>query len=115
MSESLETSVPWNKTIEMINLIRATLEEEAKKMNTIVHMSFRIAQSYDAGCCVYTYYQMPSSKDKLIKQADTVHRALRGVVVSVGGIDLHHWFPNFFRLTTHYNYCNYSLLCLSYT
>jgi hypothetical protein len=90
MSDSLESAIPWDKVNDLLKIIRETIMESGRKLQCPAVCSFRVAQVYDAGCCIYTYYTLKSQRENLMKHAAIVHKDLRGAVVRLGG-----WFLNF--------------------
>jgi alkyldihydroxyacetonephosphate synthase len=58
MAESFETSVPWDKVLELCSTVKARIEQVAsdEKIRGKPFVSCRVTQTYDTGACVYFYF-----------------------------------------------------------
>lgn len=56
-AESFETSVPWDRALDLCSAVKERVRQEAKKLGCTkpVLITCRITQLYDAGVCIYFY------------------------------------------------------------
>uniref|UniRef100_A0A8D8LM41 Alkylglycerone-phosphate synthase n=2 Tax=Cacopsylla melanoneura TaxID=428564 RepID=A0A8D8LM41_9HEMI len=104
LSESFETSVPWDKAMTLCSRVKQRVDMECKSLN-IQHylISSRVTQTYDAGCCVYFYFAYNYiGQDDPIKSCDHVEHCARDEIIACGGSISHHhgigklrshWYP----------------------
>ncbi|CAH0564681.1 unnamed protein product [Brassicogethes aeneus] len=104
VAESFETSVPWDKALNLVRNVKHTVSVECQKRG-ITHyvINSRVTQTYDAGCVIYFYLGFNHSKisDPVAVHHD-IETAARDEIVSCGGSISHHhgvgklrkkWYP----------------------
>lgn len=93
MSESFETSVPWDKVLELCTTVKESINEVAAEYN-LGHEPFvscRVTQVYDTGACVYFYFgAMWQGLADPIAMFSHVEHAARDAIIKVGGSLSHH-------------------------
>lgn len=57
IAESFETSVPWDRALELCDRVKARLEKEhaARRLPGKPFITCRVSQAYTAGVCIYFY------------------------------------------------------------
>ncbi|TKR68564.1 hypothetical protein L596_024528 [Steinernema carpocapsae] len=93
MGESFETSVPWDKVINLCRNVKQLIKREAEEAGVKypVLASCRVTQVYDSGACVYFYFGFNSRglKDALAVY-DRIESAARDEIIACGGSISHH-------------------------
>lgn len=92
MSESFETSVPWDRTVSLCANVKHRVAEECRSRK-IKHylMSCRVTQTYDAGCVIYFYFGFNYSDiDHPVKVYEEIEERARDEIISSGGSISHH-------------------------
>lgn len=104
VAESFETSVPWDRCLNLCRNVKHRVSEECKKEN-IEHflISCRVTQTYDAGCVIYFYFGFNYfNKNDPVKIYENIEEAARDEIISCGGSISHHhgvgklrkkWYP----------------------
>ncbi|KXJ71503.1 hypothetical protein RP20_CCG020409 [Aedes albopictus] len=105
IAESFETSVSWDKCLSMCNNVKSCVTRECNRHGiTRLIVSYRVAQTYDDGCCVY-FYLVAKHEDDRVSPAKTVkmieERAREEILASGGTLSHHHgvgkkrskWYP----------------------
>lgn len=93
LSESFETSVPWDRVTDLCRNVKETLKRKCAEVG-IKHPPLtlcRVTQTYDVGACVYFYLGFRS--DGLTNPGETydeVESAARDEVLAHGGSLSHH-------------------------
>ena len=93
LGETFETSVPWNKVLQVCQSVKQELEEQAKNYHIPgdPYLSYRVTQTYHTGVCIYFtmafYTKGLEDPDKIYHQIE--HR-LRQVILDNGGSLSHH-------------------------
>ena len=93
LGETFETSVPWNKVLQVCQSVKQELEEQAKNYHIPgnPYLSYRVTQTYHTGVCIYFtmafYTKGLKDPDKIYHQIE--HR-LRQVILDNGGSLSHH-------------------------
>lgn len=90
IAESFETSVPWDRTIDLCRNVKHRVNTECAR-NGIKHylISCRVTQTYDAGCCVYFYFGF-----KFVEHTDPfglyemIEEKARDEIIACGGMYL---------------------------
>ncbi|XP_046959951.1 alkyldihydroxyacetonephosphate synthase [Vanessa cardui] len=92
VAESFETSVSWERALALCRRTKRTVREQcARRHITHYHISCRLTQTYDAGCCIYFYFGF-----KTVGFEDPVHvyeeieQAARDEIIASGGSISHH-------------------------
>ena len=93
LGETFETSVPWNKVLQVCQSVQRELEEQAKihQVPGSPYLSYRVTQTYHTGVCIYftlAFY------GRGLKDPDKVYHhielRLRQVILDNGGSLSHH-------------------------
>ena len=92
MSESFETSVPWDKVLELCENVKKISEVASHyQLKHEPFVSCRVTQTYDTGACVYFYFgALWSGLDDPMKCFNHVEHACRDEILKVGGSLSHH-------------------------
>lgn len=105
VSESFETSVPWDRALSLCRNVKFCIAQECKKIN-ISHylLSCRLTQTYDTGCCIYFYFgfNYGSISDPIHVYEMLEEKARDEIIASGGSISHHHgvgkmrkkWYPS---------------------
>ena len=95
VSESFETSVPWDRCLDLCRNVKERLRIEVKKYITSkpALITCRVTQTYDAGACVYFYfafnYQDGIEGDP-VHVYETIESMARDEIILNGGSISHH-------------------------
>ncbi|XP_047366255.1 alkyldihydroxyacetonephosphate synthase [Vespa velutina] len=92
VSESFETSVAWNRTYSLCCNVKSRVAKECYARD-IKHfmISYRITQTYDAGCCVYFYMALNYiGLEDPIGSYEKIEEAAREEILASGGSLSHH-------------------------
>ena len=93
LGETFETSVPWNKVLQVCQSVQQELEEQAKthQIPGNPYLSYRVTQTYHTGVCIYFtmafYTKGLKDPDKVYHQ---IELRLRQVILDNGGSLSHH-------------------------
>ena len=93
LGETFETSVPWNKVLQVCQSVKQELEEQAKNYHIPgnPYLSYRVTQTYHTGVCIYFtmafYTKGLKDPDKIYHQ---IEHCLRQVILDNGGSLSHH-------------------------
>ncbi|CAJ0942711.1 unnamed protein product, partial [Mesorhabditis belari] len=93
LGESFETSVPWDKVLNLCRNVKQLIKREAKAAGVKypVLASCRVTQVYDAGACVYFYFGFNSrGLDNSLEVYDRIETAARDEIIACGGSISHH-------------------------
>ncbi|KAF8793986.1 Alkyldihydroxyacetonephosphate synthase like protein [Argiope bruennichi] len=93
LSESFETSVPWDKVLDLCKNVKACIENEVLKHKAQVQafVSYRVTQSYDVGACVYFYFAFSClGVPDPMELFESIERVSRDEVLANGGCISHH-------------------------
>ncbi|CAG2106942.1 unnamed protein product [Medioppia subpectinata] len=96
VSESFETSVPWDRCLDLCRNVKERLNNEVKKYVTTkpALITCRVTQTYDAGACVYFYfafnYQDGIAGGDPVHVYETIETAAREEIIATGGSISHH-------------------------
>lgn len=90
MGESLETSVPWDRLMKVVQCVKQKIAKECIKLEIPYYTTMcRIAQTYDAGCCVYFYFVFRSRNlVDPVKTTEYLEEIAKDEIVSMGGENL---------------------------
>ncbi|XP_046403429.1 alkyldihydroxyacetonephosphate synthase [Ischnura elegans] len=94
VSESFETSVPWDRTIALCRNVKYRVAQECK-VHGVKHflITCRVTQTYDAGACVYFYFAFNYSdivgKDP-VEVYEEIEASARNEILASGGSVSHH-------------------------
>lgn len=87
MAESMETSVPWDRALQIADAVKTRIAKECIKLDIQRFITMcRVAQTYDAGCCLYFYFAISGKncKDPL-KIREYIEELVRDDIVALGG------------------------------
>jgi alkyldihydroxyacetonephosphate synthase len=100
VSESFETSIPWDRCLDLCRGVKDRVNREARKYHIIkpVLISCRVTQAYDSGAAVYFYfafnYQNGFGPEATIRDPVKVYELIehgaRDEIISLGGSISHH-------------------------
>ncbi|CAL1275276.1 unnamed protein product [Larinioides sclopetarius] len=93
LSESFETSVPWDKVIDLCKNVKYRIEKEVSRyaIPNPPLVSCRVTQSYDVGACVYFYFAFSClGVSDAITIYEEIEMAARDEVLANGGSISHH-------------------------
>ncbi|EAT40481.1 AAEL007793-PA [Aedes aegypti] len=105
IAESFETTVCWDKCLSLCRNVKSRVTKECERIG-IQRMvfSFRVAQTYDDGCCVYFYLVVKHEDDSVspVVEMKTIEEGARDEILASGGTLSHHhgvgkkrskWYP----------------------
>lgn len=97
VSESFETSVPWDRCLDLCRNVKERLRNELKKYNLTkpALITCRVTQTYDSGACVYFYFAFNYQNgigDGLdpVQVYESIENAARDEILATGGSISHH-------------------------
>ncbi|VDP12134.1 unnamed protein product [Heligmosomoides polygyrus] len=93
IGESFETSVPWDKVLNLCRNVKELIKRQAKALgvNYPVLSSCRVTQVYDAGACVYFYFGFNTrGVSNALEVYDKIETAARDEIIACGGSISHH-------------------------
>ncbi|XP_054168040.1 alkyldihydroxyacetonephosphate synthase, peroxisomal-like [Oppia nitens] len=96
VSESFETSVPWDRCLDLCRNVKEKLRTEVKKyiVSKPALITCRVTQTYDAGACVYFYfafnYQDGMISGDPVSVYESIENAARDEIIASGGSISHH-------------------------
>ncbi|KAK0067379.1 alkyldihydroxyacetonephosphate synthase peroxisomal [Biomphalaria pfeifferi] len=94
VAESFETSVPWDRCLDLCQNVKERLHRECKdhSIQFPPYITCRVTQTYDAGACVYFYfafnYRGISNPVQLYEEIES--RAREEILANGGSISHHH-------------------------
>lgn len=92
VSESFETSVPWDRTLALCANVKQRIRNECAKRGIDKYLiSHRLTQTYDAGCCIYFYFghYIGNCVDP-VSTYEEIEEAARDEIIACGGSISHH-------------------------
>ncbi|XP_017885785.1 alkyldihydroxyacetonephosphate synthase [Ceratina calcarata] len=92
LSESFETSVPWNRAVSLCRNVKSRVARECNARGVDKFLiSCRVTQTYDEGCCVYFYlaFNHENLRDP-IETYETIEHIAREEILANGGSLSHH-------------------------
>ncbi|XP_065341844.1 alkyldihydroxyacetonephosphate synthase, peroxisomal-like [Cloeon dipterum] len=93
LSDSFETSVPWDRVLQLCQNVKSVVAEESKEKG-LKHLSVccRVTQVYDTGACVYFYFAFNAAGvvDALRVYEQIESRARDEAIACGGNISHHH-------------------------
>nr|CDJ91270.1 FAD linked oxidase and FAD-linked oxidase domain containing protein [Haemonchus contortus] len=93
LGESFETSVPWDKVLNLCRNVKELIKRQAKALGVQYPTisSCRVTQIYDAGVCVYFYFGFNSrGLNDPLEVYDRIEIAARDEIIACGGSISHH-------------------------
>ncbi|CAI4230594.1 unnamed protein product [Auanema sp. JU1783] len=93
VGESFETSVPWDKVLNLCRNVKQLIREKGKKLGVQypVLSSCRVTQVYDSGACVYFYFGFNArGLSNALQVYDIIETAARDEIIACGGSISHH-------------------------
>eukprot|EP00455_Lapot_gusevi_P019918 TRINITY_DN2118_c0_g1_i4.p1 TRINITY_DN2118_c0_g1~~TRINITY_DN2118_c0_g1_i4.p1 ORF type:complete len:219 (+),score=106.68 TRINITY_DN2118_c0_g1_i4:69-659(+) len=94
MAESFETSVPYDKVLELCDRVKARIRASAaaKGVPGTPFVSCRVTQLYDTGACVYFYFGFlfRGLKDPVKVFSEVEHEAREEIMRCGGSLSHHH-------------------------
>ncbi|KAG5671440.1 hypothetical protein PVAND_001636 [Polypedilum vanderplanki] len=93
ISESFETSVPWDKCLSLCNNVKACMHAECKKYGIIYYLvTCRVTQTYESGACVYFYFGFRWNSDcsDPFNLCEEIENKARNEILASGGSVSHH-------------------------
>ncbi|KAG5861122.1 hypothetical protein JTB14_014814 [Gonioctena quinquepunctata] len=105
MSESFETSAPWDRAVTLVKNVKQVIADECRTIG-ITHsmINCRVTQTYDAGCVIYFY--LAYTHENIEGDPLSIYRRLevkaRDEIIANGGSISHHhgvgkcrkqWYP----------------------
>lgn len=92
LSESFETSVPWNRASALCRNVKARVVHSCNQYGIKRYfISCRVTQTYDSGCCIYFYmaFKYRGLKDP-IGTYEAIEEIAREEILACGGSLSHH-------------------------
>ncbi|RWS10319.1 alkyldihydroxyacetonephosphate synthase: peroxisomal-like isoform X1 [Dinothrombium tinctorium] len=95
VAESFETSVPWDRCLDLCRNVKETIRREVKKYNISkpALITCRVTQTYDAGACVYFYFAFNYTESKNLNPVEVyeaIESTAREEILNCGGSLSHH-------------------------
>uniref|UniRef100_A0A8C6PXD8 Alkylglycerone-phosphate synthase n=1 Tax=Nothobranchius furzeri TaxID=105023 RepID=A0A8C6PXD8_NOTFU len=94
IGESFETSVPWDRVLDICRNVKARIVQECKDRGVQFQplSTCRVTQTYDAGACVYFYFAFNyrGLSDPLHVYAQVEHAAREEILANGGSLSHHH-------------------------
>ncbi|XP_056292131.1 alkyldihydroxyacetonephosphate synthase, peroxisomal isoform X1 [Pseudoliparis swirei] len=93
IAESFETSVPWDRVLDVCRNVKARVVQECKDKGVQFQplVSCRVTQTYDAGACVYFYFAFNyRGLSDPVHVFEEIEHAAREEILSNGGSLSHH-------------------------
>lgn len=93
VSESFETSVSWDRAQSLCRNVKHRVHHDCKAIGVeYFHISCRVTQTYDAGCCIYFYmafnYRGLSNPVDAYERIE--HNAREEILANGGSLSHHH-------------------------
>lgn len=92
VSESFETSVPWDRAVNLCNSVKYCVKQQCK-FNDIKHylICSRVTQTYDAGCVIYFYFAFNYENiENPVEVYERIEEHARDEIIACGGSISHH-------------------------
>uniref|UniRef100_A0A1B6CGH0 Alkylglycerone-phosphate synthase n=1 Tax=Clastoptera arizonana TaxID=38151 RepID=A0A1B6CGH0_9HEMI len=104
VSESFETSVPWDKAVMLCRNVKHRVFTECLELGIKYYIfSCRVTQTYDVGCCIYFYFGYNwTGLSNPVGIFERIEEKARDEIISCGGSISHHhgvgkirakWYP----------------------
>ncbi|XP_071788558.1 alkyldihydroxyacetonephosphate synthase, peroxisomal-like [Asterias amurensis] len=93
IAESFETTVPWDRVIDLCRNVKERLYTECKRHGIQYKplATCRVTQTYDSGACVYFYFAyMYRGLSNPIEVYEEIEAAARDEILGLGGSLSHH-------------------------
>ncbi|KAK3106229.1 hypothetical protein FSP39_015666 [Pinctada imbricata] len=93
VAESFETSVPWDRCLDLCKNVKDRLHKECKERGVQFppYITCRVTQTYDAGACVYFYFGFNyRGISKPVQMYEDIENAAREEILANGGSISHH-------------------------
>jgi len=93
VSESFETSVPWDRVLNLCRNVKERILQEckARKIQYDPFATCRVTQTYDAGACVYFYFGINyRGLPNPVETYDEIEACAREEILANGGSISHH-------------------------
>ncbi|TNN60365.1 Alkyldihydroxyacetonephosphate synthase, peroxisomal [Liparis tanakae] len=94
IGESFETSVPWDRVLDICRNVKARVVQECKGKGVQFQplASCRVTQTYDAGACVYFYFAFNyrGLSDPIHVFEEIEHAAREEILANGGSLSHHH-------------------------
>ncbi|ESP02962.1 hypothetical protein LOTGIDRAFT_230434 [Lottia gigantea] len=93
VAESFETSVPWDRCLDLCQNVKERLHRECKDRGVQFppYVTCRVTQTYDAGACVYFYFGFNyRGISNPVHLYETIEGCARDEVLANGGSISHH-------------------------
>ncbi|XP_041371951.1 alkyldihydroxyacetonephosphate synthase, peroxisomal-like [Gigantopelta aegis] len=93
VSESFETSVPWDRCLDLCQNVKERLYRESKdrKIQFPPYVTCRVTQTYDAGACVYFYFAFNyRGLSNPVEIYESIESCARDEILANGGSISHH-------------------------
>lgn len=92
MSDSMETSCPWDKVMSLIKNVIDCAQTYFTKHNIPHHFAvYRVSQIYDEGCCIYFYFGIkPNVGTNGIEHFHNLEDEVKDTMIRSGGSISHH-------------------------
>ncbi|XP_076331307.1 alkyldihydroxyacetonephosphate synthase, peroxisomal-like [Tachypleus tridentatus] len=93
VAESFETSVPWNRVIDLCRNVKDRIKREVENHGIRLPplITCRVTQTYDAGACVYFYFAFNySGVPDPVHCYEEIESAARDEIIASGGSISHH-------------------------
>uniref|UniRef100_A0A8C5NBA1 Alkylglycerone-phosphate synthase n=1 Tax=Gouania willdenowi TaxID=441366 RepID=A0A8C5NBA1_GOUWI len=94
IAESFETSVPWDRVLDVCRNVKARVVRECKDKGVQFSplSSCRVTQTYDAGACVYFYFAFNyrGLSDPVHVYEQVEHAAREEILANGGSLSHHH-------------------------
>lgn len=93
VAESFETSVPWDRVLDLCRNTKDRIKRECKKHGVQFppYATCRVTQTYDAGACVYFYFGFNyRGIAKPVEVYEEIEKCARDEILANGGSISHH-------------------------
>ncbi|KAK3596239.1 hypothetical protein CHS0354_030884 [Potamilus streckersoni] len=93
VAESFETSVPWDRCLELCKNVKDRLHRECKERGIQFppYITCRVTQTYDAGACVYFYFGFNyRGISNPVQVYEDIENCAREEILANGGSISHH-------------------------
>lgn len=92
VSESFETSISWDRAVNLCNNVKYHVSQECKRRGIEHHyICCRVTQTYDAGCVIYFYFAFNyKGLGDPVKIYEEIEEMARDEIVANGGSVSHH-------------------------
>lgn len=92
ISESFETSVPWNRALNLVTNVKHCIRQQCSSYGIKYYLiCSRITQTYDAGCVIYFYFAFNHTDVKNpVEIYEKIEERARDEIIASGGSISHH-------------------------